>query len=344
MKVSTVRGAGRTIAHRADPEAYSLYLQGRHSWHQLNPPALRRAIEYFEQAIQRDGSYAPAHVGLADAYYFLGLFESLAPREAYEKGAPAARRALDLDPHLAEAHAAAGNFKFSYEWDWAGAERHYQRAIELNPNSSLIRWHYGIYLGNLGRFDESLKQLEMGRSLDPLWVAPHQSLGYFSFVEGRYEESAAHHQAALRLDPHYPLALVTSAFLQLHFGRGEEALADARRAVAVTGGTSVYAGFLGAMCAMSGRSQEAIDIARDIERRGLTAYVSRSALAWVYTALGQTERALECLGAAYEQRDSMLLSLPVFPVWDPIRNSDGFRNIFDRMKFPLAGRGPRVAP
>ena len=205
----TTAGGSHASGRRVQADTYSLYLQGRHAWHQLSPQALRRSIGCFERAIERESSYAPAYVGIADAYYFLGLFESLAPDEAYAKGAPNARRALSLDSGLAEAHAAVANFKFSYEWDWSGADTEYQAAIRLNPNASIIRWHYALCLGNLGRLDEALDQLTVARSLDPLWVAPHQSLGYFSFAADRFDESPSH-RVARQLDPDYPLALITA--------------------------------------------------------------------------------------------------------------------------------------
>jgi hypothetical protein len=124
----------------------------------------------------------------------------------------------------------------------------------------------------------------------------------------------------------------------LHSGRHDEALASARRAVDITGGTSIWAGYLGYVCAMTGHRGEASDILNDIERHGSMGYFSQAALAWIHSALGNPTRAFDCLRAAFEQRDSMMLSLPMFPAWDPIRDTDVFRDIFARMNFPLPGR------
>ena len=343
------RSRAETRAAAVDPATYSLYLQGRHAWHQLNPPALERAIDWFQQAIARDASYAPARVGLADATYFLALFESISPREAYDRGAGAAQKGLELDPTLPEAHAAVANFKFLYEWDWAGAERAYRRAIELNPHASLARWHYSTFLGNMGRPDDAVAQVAAVRDVDPLWPGIHQNLAYWSFIAGRRDESRIHHQMTWDLDANYAVALWTFGMLDLDEGRHDDALARFRRAMDLTGGAPFFASGVAVACAASDRRGEARQILDGLERRAQTNYVSRASMAWIHAALGDVDAAVQCARIGFEQRDSMMLSIATCPWWDPIRHTDAFEEIVLRMKFPGAGapgagRGPELRP
>ena len=153
-------------------------------------------------------------------------------------------------------------------------------------------------------------------------------------LTGRYEESAAHHRAALELDADYPLALVTAGWVHLLCGRDEQAIASTQRAMTVTGGTSFYRAGFDLVCAMMGRRDEAVAVIDNIQQRAASRYVSQGALCWVHAALGNVDEALRCLETAYAQRDSMLVCLTTFFGWDPIRDTDIFRGIVARMKFP----------
>ncbi len=345
LEVRRTSNSGRSADRKVSPETYAVYLKARHLQRQFGEANLRKAVDCYEQAIARDPQYAPAHAGLADVYHWLAFFEWVEPQEAYGISGRAAARALELDPDLADAHMALGSVKFNFEWDWTAAERAFRRAIEINPNAAEVRVDYALFLGNVGRLDEAIAQDEAARDVDPLWFAPHQGLAYWSFLLGRYDDSLAHHQVALQLEPNAPHTLLTNGMLQLELSRVDEALELFRRAQSTSGGTSFFTACLAVACARSGRRSEAEQLVATIEERGKSRYISCASLCWALLALGRQDDALSSLRAAYERHDSMLCSLASFSWWDPIRDTDVFRDVFTRMNFSVPGRQARfVAP
>lgn len=172
-----------------DTDAYELYLKGRYYWNRRTEQTLKRAVEYFQQAIDKDPGYALAYAGLADCYVVYNSYQVELPRESGPKAKAAATKALEIDNTLAEAHASLGMTRMSYEWDWAGAEREFQRAIELDPNYATAHHWYGICLGATGRGDEAIASLKRAQQLDPLSLIISADVGLELHFARRYDEA-----------------------------------------------------------------------------------------------------------------------------------------------------------
>src|SRR5260370_21634616 len=173
-----------------DVEAYQFYLQGLFYWNKWTEADFKRAADYFTRAVQKDPRYALSYAGLADTYSLLGNAGYLPPSDAWPKAKAAAMQALDIDDTLAEAHTSLGLVKEHFEWDWAGAEQEFKRAIELNPNSATAHHWFGAYLANMGRSEEGLGETKKAQELDPLSLIINTSLGWQLYV-ARHNDQAA---------------------------------------------------------------------------------------------------------------------------------------------------------
>jgi len=324
---------------RVDPSVYSLYLRGRQLNKRFDEKSLAEARRLFERVIEKDPSFAGAHAGLADSYYFLTLSTSLAPAEFYPRAKSAALAALELDETLAEAHTALGNVRALFDWDWSAAEASFRRAIELNPSSAAARWYYSIPLLNLGRYEDCLRECDRCIELDPLSPGPRQTKAYCLYVAGRLEESAAQHQLAIDLDADYVLSWYSAGFVYLRQGHRRRACESFERAVALSGGVPLYRSGLGVSYARTGREGEALTILRELEELSREAYVGPVGMAWLYASLGETDRALEQIERGYESRDSLLVAIPSFDWFDPLRDEPRFQGVVRRMNFPEPKRG-----
>ena len=179
-------------------EAYELYLKGRELANRVTVPALDQAIAYFDRAIEHDPGFAAAHAARANAHCWLGFAGARAPHDLYGQARRSAERALELDELLSDAHVAIAAVYFEYEWNWDAADAAFRRALELHPNSAFAHWTYGYYLGNIGRFEESTAHNDQAIDLDPLWVNPHQGKAAFAYFEHKDEEALAGHLRASR--------------------------------------------------------------------------------------------------------------------------------------------------
>ncbi len=245
------------VRHARSLEAYDLYLLGRHHSTQRTETGMRRALEFFEQAITIDPQFAPAYSGIADASALLASWQFANTADMYPRAVAAARKALELDESSAEAHASIGFIKYNWEWDWNGAVRELSRAIELNPNlESAHRWLSG-FLAGIGRDSEALPIALRVRALDPASPLPRMNLGIIHFLAGRYDEAVAEFQQLLAIDPQFARAYAfTAASLSLQ-GSHDEAIAIARRGVEQSGGHSFMVLPLGISLAYAHRADEA---------------------------------------------------------------------------------------
>jgi TolB-like protein/DNA-binding SARP family transcriptional activator/Flp pilus assembly protein TadD len=299
--------------------AYHLYLQGRYSWNQKGEPALRKAGLLFEQAIAEDPSYAAAYAGLADAHDSLadGGFAPAEP--SYQKAEAAARRAIQLDSTLAEAHAALGHIRF-HRWDRAGAERELRRALELNPGYAATYRYYAMPLVMQGRFDEGLAMMRKAQDLDPLTLGTHGTMGWLLFLARRHGEAIDQLRAVIAMDstlasPHARLGLSL-----VESGRYGEGIASLQRALALGGGyyRSVLP-MLGYAYAKAGRREDAerirVQVERKLESDSINLYYGAALMA----ALGKKDRAFILLDHAFKTNKGCLIDLGVDPMMDALR-------------------------
>jgi serine/threonine protein kinase/TolB-like protein/Flp pilus assembly protein TadD len=314
-------------------EAYRLYLKGRFCLSKTTQEGANNAIRYFRQAIAVDQSYALAHAGLADAYYMLSS-NHLPPTEAMPKARAAAERALQIDDTLAEAHASLGLVKAFYDWDWAGAELEYRRAIELNPGYASAHHWYGWYLALTGRLTEAIREIRQASELDPLSLEINSDLGLSFFFARRYDQAIEQFQKAIEMDPN---SIWTRFFLGWaceQKGDFPEAFAQYRKAASLDDSPLIMAA-LGHTYVMSGQRDEALRVLAEMKELSVHRHVSSYHFAIIHAALGDREQAFEWLEKAYETRSEALVWLKVDPRLDALRTDSRFIDLQRRVGLPL---------
>ncbi len=300
-------------------DAYQSYLKGRFYWNKRTRDGYSKAIEQFKEAIDKDPSFALAYAGLADCYNILSSYGLSSPNESFPLGKAAATKALELDPNLAEAHTSMAYIKYQYEWDWAGAEREFKRAIELNPNYPTAHHWYGLALTNMGRLDEAFAELKRAQELDPLSVVIMASTGWALYHVKRYDEAIAEFQKALDMDENFVRALwgIAEPYeLKQDF---QKSIASLEKAHQLDNSPSVFA-LLAASYARANRKAEAQTILNELNQQMKLRYVDAYYVAEVYTALGEKEQALRSLEAAYREHSSLVIWLKFEPKFDDLRS------------------------
>jgi eukaryotic-like serine/threonine-protein kinase len=321
-----------------NPEAYQLYLKGRYHANQSTAAGLKKSIEYFEQAIDKDPAYALAYAGLADSYSGLGgdwLY--LPPTDSFPKAKAAAMKALELDDTLAEAHAALAYGKL-FDWDWVGAEREFKRAIELNPNSALSHQRYAESLKMRMRFNEAMTEAKRALELDPLSPEITAGVGGVYVFTRRYDEAIAQYQKALDLNPDLPAirAELSWAYAMKHMY--PQALAEydkiAEQDKSVAAENQFVAGVLGWLYAVSGRRADALRIAKEFRDLSSHSYVDFYQFAWVYAGLGDKDEAFRLLERGYKEHTAAMVYLGSDVAWYGMRSDPRYADLLRRIGLP----------
>ncbi|MGB2888406.1 MAG: protein kinase [Candidatus Acidiferrales bacterium] len=321
-----------------NPEAYQLYLKGRYHANQSTAAGLKKSIEYFEQAIDKDPAYALAYAGLADSYSGLGgdwLY--LPPTDSFPKAKAAATKALELDDTLAEAHAALAYGKL-FDWDWVGAEREFKRAIELNPNSALSHQRYAESLKMRMRFNEAMTEAKRAQELDPLSPEITAGVGGVYVFTRRYDEAIAQYQKALDLNPDLPAirAELSWAYAMKHMY--PQALAEydkiAEQDKSVAAENQFVAGVLGWLYAVSGRRADALRIAKEFRDLSSHSYVDFYQFAWVYAGLGNKDEAFRLLERGYNEHTAAMVYLGCDVAWYGMRSDPRYADLLRRIGLP----------
>jgi len=315
--------------------AYTLYLWGRFFWNKRDPENYLKAFQYFQEAVEEDPDYAPAHSGIADYFNILGYYNYMAPDEAFTEAKKAAEKALAIDKNLAEAHNSLAFIYENYEWDWEAAEREYKRAIELDPNYAMAHLWYAGFLGAMGRHQKSIEENLIALELDPLSPIIASDLGLNLYAAREYERAIGELKKALIRNPEY---LMHHFYLGLAYSGKQmysESIGEINKAIELSGGEeTLFKAILGAVHAVSGNKNEAIRILKELDALAPEKYVSPFARAVIYTALDQPEKAFKWLDCAYEERDQMMPSLKVIPIFDSIRSDPRFSVLIEKMNFP----------
>ena len=331
LKLSGAEQERATKQYTEKPEAYRLYLKGRLYWNKRTGEAIKKSIEYFDQAIEKDPGYALAYVGLADCYVVPANPQP--PSEKMPKARAAAMRALELDETLAEAHTALARVLAVYDWDWAGAEKEFRRAIELNPRYAGAHQWYGGYLEMMGRPDESLAERNKALELDPLSLTINFELGLAFYYARDYDQAIQQFQKTLELDANFPLvhAHLPAAYEQK--GMYAEAIAGFQKGITLRGGTewSFSMSGLGHVYGVSGKKAEARAVLDELKQRSRQEYVPADSIALVYEGLGEKDQAFIWLEKAYEEHAFKMAWLKVEPQWDSLRSDPRFADLVRRM-------------
>jgi DNA-binding winged helix-turn-helix (wHTH) protein/TolB-like protein/Tfp pilus assembly protein PilF len=317
-----------------NPEAYLAYARGRYFWNQRNAEAFRKAIEYFEEAARKDPRYALAYAGLADSYNLLGVFGAVPPQEARAKARAAALRALELDEQTAEAHASLAVLKAWYEWDWAGAERGYRRALELNPNYSTAHQWYALLLATLGRHPEAIAEMKHAQELEPLSVIIAADLGLVYAFARQYDAAIHHFQRALELAPDFAYARRELGRVYVQQGKYCEALAEFERLIAEEGRKPTTLVDVGYAYGVMGEKEEARKILNELLAMSRREFVPPMILAAVYGALGERDRAFQALEEEYVQHSDRMNNLKTNYHLAPLRDDPRFADLLRRVGLP----------
>jgi tetratricopeptide (TPR) repeat protein len=315
-------------ARPVNPEAYEDYLKGRHHMGSLAANAVPTATQYFNQAIEKDPSFALAYAGLSVAYAY-----TFTPA-GVQRSKAAALKALELDDSLAEAHASLGLIRHRIDWDWLGAEVHFRRAIELNPGSSVAHNTYAIYLLHMKRLEEALRECTRARELDPLSAENRGTRAAVFYVMREYDRAWEEYQGMLDLFPNLPGPHGGFAHIHLQKGRYEEAVAEARKVEELSEGDRNYLWTVWYIYGRAGKRDEALRVLNELRERSKRERVDASAFAIVYSGLGEKDQAFAWLEKAYQQREWPFPALQVTPVFDPLRDDPRFQELLRRMNFP----------
>ena len=324
----------RTRIHRkptSDVRAYQFYLQGRHHYFRYTGESIQKGIEYFRKAIAVDPDYALAHTGVAFAYAELAAGEggsAQRPDEAYLESKQAITRALTLDGQLGEAHSVLALLKFTHDFDWAGAEREFKLALQLNPGAADIYDHYGWLCGALERWDEALALVTRAQELDPL--VHRADVASTLLRAGRYQEAL---EAALRcveIDD-FARGRSTLGWAYLKSGMPAQGLAELERATALAPENVMFRAQLGQAYAMAGKTADAREMLRQLEQLSQKRYVSPYHMAYVYTGLGEADRAMDFLERAYEERAGSVYGIKGSFLFTSLHSHPRFKTLLSKM-------------
>ena len=313
-----------------DSEAFQLYLKGRYFANKYNDEeAIRRGIEYFNQAIERDPTYALAYTGIADAYYNLSNLH-MPPREAMPRVREAAQRALALDDSLAAAHTSMALALVWYDWNFAKGEQEFKRAIQLNPNDADAHRFYGDFLIAMGRFDAAIAEKRHAEQLDPLSINASWDVGRALYYAGRFDEAIEQARRTQELDRNFPYVYFLQAQIAFRRNQVPEALAQIKRALDLGGRNTLLIATWGYMNARAGNRDEALRALDELRTRS-PKYLLPLFLARIHTALGENDKAFDYLERVYADRSESMVWLKVDPSFEPLRKDPRFVALIKRV-------------
>jgi tetratricopeptide (TPR) repeat protein len=332
ITISTRERARLARRPSVNRSAYEEYLRGLHSWNKRTPRDISDAIAHFENAIDFDAAYAPAYAGLADAYNQLGthLIGDKPPRETRPLAIAAAKKAIEIDDELAEAHAALG-FAKVYDWDWPQAEKELERAIELNPGYGPVRTWYASYLQQHLRHREAVTQARYALELDPLSLIVRTQVGWIYTQAGKFDKGIPYFRDVLERDPDYLWAQWMLGMADSQTGRHTEAIAVLEKAATRSHRTPAIIASLGRAYALAGRKRDAKRLLDELFEVAKTRYVSPHAFTEVYLGLGDHERAFEWMEREYEDRSNSVAWFGTTPMFDPLRSDPRFIDLLHRI-------------
>jgi TolB-like protein/DNA-binding winged helix-turn-helix (wHTH) protein len=312
------------------PEAYVAYLKGRYYWNKRTGDSMQKAERYFQQAIDSDPTYAEAYSGLADCNSGLSWHGFKSPADALPKAFAAAKKAIEINPQSAEAHASLG-LMLSHRWEWAGAETEFRRALELDPQYANAHHWYGDYLSMRARHNEALAEARRALELDPLNLMISTWVGLRSYLAHNYASAIDQNRNSVDLDPNFAAAHLLLGEDYVQAGLHSEGVNELSRAASLSGGSPLYRAQLGVAFAAAGGKADALRIARELETLSGQRYVSPYGLAQIYAALNSKPETFKWLDAAYDDHAVWMGYLGVDPIFDRYRSDERFQELLKRV-------------
>jgi TolB-like protein/Flp pilus assembly protein TadD len=314
--------------------AHDAYLKGRFYWNERNESSLRKSLEYFQLAVDQDPNYARGYAGLADSYNLLADYGALAPADALPKALAAARKALELDDSLAEAHASLGWTTMVYEWDWAAAEREFQRALELDPGYAPAHQWRAYLLRVSNRPEEALAEARQAAELEPSSLIIQSIVGWHHYLSRQYDPALRQFQKTLDMDPNFARVHSYLGWTYLQQQKYDQALAELEKARELSPGSPARLAELGHAYAVAGRRDQALKVLSELTALARTRYVEPDLLALIYAGLGDKNQAFRWLDKAYSERSVKLVLLKVDPRMDPLRSDPRFHELAKKIGLP----------
>src|SRR6266498_1781940 len=333
LKLSGEIGQKLAKKYTDNNEAYQLYLKGRFYWNKRDEENLRKAIEQFKAAADKDPNFALAYVGLADCYVVLPYYGSASSNEVLPQAKAYAERALEIDDSLGEAHASLG-YVHRLLWNWDGMEKELKRGIELNPNYATAHKYYGNYLGNLGRLDEALMEYKRAQELEPLSLIISANLAEVYLSKGDFKTAVEQCQRAIDLDPNWYYVRLLLGPVYLKQGRNAEALAEAEKSVELSKRQSNALGVRGYIYAQTGKLGEAKAVGEELERRHTQRQANGYDVARVYVGLGDKDQAFAWLEKDFQSRNATMPGFLYLPPLDSLRDDPRFKDLARRIGLP----------
>jgi TolB-like protein/Tfp pilus assembly protein PilF len=337
LKVRLLGGEKERLVKRytKNQEAYNLFLKGRYFWNRRYEFGMKKSLEFFEQAIEKDPHYPLPYVGIADSYGVLGFYEIVRPDEAFSRSKAALSRALGHDDSLGEAHASLGWIHFCYDWDWSSAEREFRKAIELSPDYPTAHEWYAVFLMSMARYEEAIAEALKARELDPLSLIINGVVGVTYMFSRQYDRAISEFRKTLDMDSGFYIARVWLGLAYQFAGKVEQARATLREAAEIEVDNPYALGFLGWGLGVSGREEEALRILKKFEDLSRDQYVPSFQMGNILAGLGRLDEAFELFEEAYRLRSPQLVLWKTFPHVDYIRSDPRFRSLMQRVGFEV---------
>ncbi len=323
-----------TKRYTEDSEAYRLYLKGRYHWNKRSPEGLQKAVEYFQQALDKDPAYSLAYAGLADTYAYLSFFNVVAPREAMPKAKSAAVKGLEIDKALAEAHVSLGYISFTYDGDWPAAGKHFEQALALNPAYTRGHTFYPFYLSSIGRSEEALEVAKGALDLDPASPAVSHSLAVQLYLARKFDRAIEQAHDTLEMDANFAISYAVLGEVYLSKGMYQEGLSALEKYSALSRSGAASLALLGYSHARLGERKESLQVIEALKAASKQSFVPALFVALVYAGLEDKDQAFTWLEKAYGERFNRLAYLKVEALWDPLRSDPRFADLLRRVGIP----------
>jgi tetratricopeptide (TPR) repeat protein len=315
----------------SNPEAYQAYIRGRYYWNKRTGENVKKAMEQFQQAADKDPNYALAYVGLADCYVLLIEYAGASTTDTVPKSIASAERALQLDPSLGEAHTSLGWCYGAGLWQWGKAESEFKRAIELSPTYPTAHQWYSLVLRDQGRFDEAKFEIKRAQELDPLsLIIGHNVAQSYLFLEGDSTRALEEAKRVVDLDPNYPRGLEVLGWIYLKQGRNSEAIAALQKAVAAGGDRRIFSS-LGYVLGVSGKKAEALKLLKEVQAKYERHEVLGKDVAGIYAGLGDKDQVFIWLEKDFQARVGPLSRIRWEAPFESVRSDPRFADLLRRM-------------
>jgi eukaryotic-like serine/threonine-protein kinase len=333
LKLRLVKGEKEKILKRSteNPEAYESYLKGRYIWNRRYMSNFPQGLQYFQQAIEKDPGFALPYVGIADTFAILGGWSFLPPHQAYARAKAAAQKALELNPDLGEVHATLGYIALFYDWDWPASEKHFLKALQMKPEYALAHLWYKNYLVCMGRMEEAVQEMHEACSLEPFDSINPAHLGQALYTARRFDESIEVLSKVIESDPQFALAYFFQGGNFVAKGMLKEAITSLQKLVELTSGATFALSILGCAYGIAGMRDKALEILKQLDELQKDRYVGSFWKAYVWIGLGEKNQALENLEKAYEERESLLTFIKVYPLNDSLHPESRFQALLKKM-------------